>query len=797
MRRRGTSFGIPRKFMAAVVPMTTKKTAAMHLRYRGLPLGMDLRSFFGTMTSTMTATTLWSDIGGSSSSSSSSTVVASMVPWISKRCQSSSTSLSAARPLLQSTTNTNKNNNRRSRDEQLEEEQEQQQRQQQQVSKAIEKAYRLLDQKSKKGKRRKTKSNVLWSVAEMQSARQIIDFLTKQQQSSSPPIILEHANVLLELYLHAIRQIAQNKEIASVCTLWFCKDLSKFHMILWAWKERTMRGNASNSSGEETDQDDEDSILPPAHVWNTLIEASCRCDAIYPFQRHEMTRLHILEAAMSTAPSVREVPIIAEMVLDTYRKGHPEDSQPKNNNKNTTTKRIESMTLYNVTMLAWARSGLPEAADKIESIYQHAQTHDQLSPNDVTHQIRLRFWGLEGSITKIDSVWKEILQLSSSTASTTTRTSAAAAASPKPPGLLAYRAAIFAYARNGALDKAKDVLEQLVEVPEDAAFLHDDPEVIATWDPLQREKEQTFRWNTIIRDSVRQIMDGYRKALPMKFSSSSSNPRVHNPEDRRQLEQQCEKIVEQARMLLERMRIRYPRISPDSWGATLLDMYARVGKPDQVESLAEELRLGDVQMEIMIRAYARNGEPERAEELLRTLLERPISQSRRKDGSRKRSMSPSIYTFNAVLNAYAMCHRSDAFDRARDILRLLRTHPHCIEQIGGPDTIAYNTLLKCLDQHRPDNVAEIAREIQDEMIQSGNSNCQPDDMTNRIVNRLINSQPVWATKDSFLSSYPSENDKVNDSSFQEDGNNKRMDNDKSTDNEEKDDLDKNIRVTFS
>jgi hypothetical protein len=102
-----------------------------------------------------------------------------------------------------------------------------------------------------------------------------------------------------------------------------------------------------------------------------------------------------------------------------------------------------------------------------------------------------------------------------------------------------------------------------------------------------------------------------------------------------------------------------------------------------------------------------------------------------------------------------------------------------------------------LDQHRPVNVAEIARDIHNEMIQSGNPKCQPDNFTNRILNRLTKSQPVWATNFPFPSSSPKEDDTGNDSSFQMDDTFKKTDDDSHKGNEKYSDLGNNIRVTFS
>jgi pentatricopeptide repeat protein len=149
----------------------------------------------------------------------------------------------------------------------------------------------------------------------------------------------------------------------------------------------------------------------------------------------------------------------------------------------------------------------------------------------------------------------------------------------------------------------------------------------------------------------------------------------------------------------------------------LLEMYALDGQFDAAEKIFDKYPLDPVKCSILIKSYGRFNQPELATESLQRML------------NKSHYMKPNTFAFNALIDAWARSNgKPDAVEKAFSVLKQLEEYPH-----ANPDTVTFNTLLKCLLWHSlSSDAGQRAEAIIDEMQRrqlSGDHLVQLDDVS--------------------------------------------------------------------
>ena len=184
-----------------------------------------------------------------------------------------------------------------------------------------------------------------------------------------------------------------------------------------------------------------------------------------------------------------------------------------------------------------------------------------------------------------------------------------------------------------------------------------------------------------------------------------------------------------------------------------MDVCALEGNITQLESLIEKMQSPNIAYYgLLIKAYGIQHRPERGEEILHTILLHENSQ-----------VHPTMETFNTLINAWAVNPTlPNAPNRALAIIRFMDHNIKCIQLGLQPDTVSFNTYLKCLaaasaspvtsapgtvtpldesstlSQHQPmtDNMGRYVESILMEMEQrfkAGNRSVLPDAITYNVA----------------------------------------------------------------
>jgi pentatricopeptide repeat protein len=134
-----------------------------------------------------------------------------------------------------------------------------------------------------------------------------------------------------------------------------------------------------------------------------------------------------------------------------------------------------------------------------------------------------------------------------------------------------------------------------------------------------------------------------------------------------------------------------------------MDIYARCGKLDKVESLFENTKNpGIVKYGVLIKAYGNGGRVDVAMEVLHRMLQ----------DSR---VEPNAKIFNSLINQWAESSRPDAVEQAFDVFRLMEKNEKCLELGVRPNVITFSALLKCLAASPRSDAGERAEEILDDI----------------------------------------------------------------------------------
>lgn len=188
--------------------------------------------------------------------------------------------------------------------------------------------------------------------------------------------------------------------------------------------------------------------------------------------------------------------------------------------------------------------------------------------------------------------------------------------------------------------------------------------------------------------------------------------------------------AERAEQFLDLMREgTIPDVQPDyvSYN-TVMECFAKVGDAKGAEAVMERMKehLGKdselvaaqlaISQAILIEGWANARNPKRAEEMLRDVLEKSVT-------------NPSLRMFNAVLKAWAVSSDPNAYERAKHVLDLLQENDKCVALGIVPSVDVFNSYLGCIAKSNQadagkDSDAVISR--MEELYSDGNANAKPD-----------------------------------------------------------------------
>jgi len=150
--------------------------------------------------------------------------------------------------------------------------------------------------------------------------------------------------------------------------------------------------------------------------------------------------------------------------------------------------------------------------------------------------------------------------------------------------------------------------------------------------------------------------------------------------------------------------------------STMMDIYARAGMHDPVETMSKNRQLNVVQLNIMIKSLGKADKADKATAILKTVLTNS-------------NVNPTIETFGTLMNAWAESSRADAVDQAFAVLRLMTEDPKCIHLGLRPDTVVFNSMLKTFSNSKSKDSGKKVAEIMNEMerrYKAGDNNVNPD-----------------------------------------------------------------------
>jgi pentatricopeptide repeat protein len=143
-------------------------------------------------------------------------------------------------------------------------------------------------------------------------------------------------------------------------------------------------------------------VIPPMALWDKL---DIMAKEWMPGEfRYDVDTVILILEAMIYHKSPTDAPAAAEEVLQ--RLSTSRDSFVVKPNA----------ALYNVVLSCWAKSGLPEASDRIDAIVDRMRKEQQIdptamtAPNAITYNILLRYWGGKPDVEKMEAVYKMMIE---------------------------------------------------------------------------------------------------------------------------------------------------------------------------------------------------------------------------------------------------------------------------------------------------------------------------------------------------------------------------------------------------
>jgi pentatricopeptide repeat protein len=188
--------------------------------------------------------------------------------------------------------------------------------------------------------------------------------------------------------------------------------------------------------------------------------------------------------------------------------------------------------------------------------------------------------------------------------------------------------------------------------------------------------------------------------------------------------------AERAEEFLDLMRQgTIPDVQPDyvSYN-TVMECFAKVGNAKGAEAVMERMKehLGkdseldvkqlSISQAILIEGWANARNPERAEEMLRDVLKKSVT-------------NPSLRMFNAVLKAWAMSGDPKASERAKHVLDLLQGNDKCVALGVVPSVDEFNSYLSCIAKSNQTDAGKESDAVirkMEELFRDGNANVRPD-----------------------------------------------------------------------
>jgi hypothetical protein len=168
----------------------------------------------------------------------------------------------------------------------------------------------------------------------------------------------------------------------------------------------------------------------------------------------------------------------------------------------------------------------------------------------------------------------------------------------------------------------------------------------------------------------------------------------------------------------------------------MIEIYSWSNQLDKAESFLKHPDFTVEWFNIILCALGKRNQASRATSILKNLLQRDEPKQSLLDSTgtvRSSNVDPNplpinIQTFTTVLHAWARSLRESAVAEAHGVFKLLKEHPKCLEMGIRPNTITYNTLLKCISHSKEKIAGKIAVRVLNEMEQleqTGNKEVAP------------------------------------------------------------------------
>lgn len=216
-----------------------------------------------------------------------------------------------------------------------------------------------------------------------------------------------------------------------------------------------------------------------------------------------------------------------------------------------------NLIIYTQLIQAWAFSGLPQSAQEIEATWTKMKENG-ITPGVVACNILIRFWGRLENAEKLDETMKYM------------------AKEKIEPNKITYNSAIYGYAVSGQLQRAENML--------DALFQED----------FENEKDYH-----LLSSGAQIILGAYRKIIDSDKISREEK----------------EKTLEKAGFVYKELKLfpDYKKYNKENKPVTtLMDLYARMGKYEQLEHMAKRMRFETAQWAVLIKAYGKADLPVRS-----------------------------------------------------------------------------------------------------------------------------------------------------------------------------------------
>jgi pentatricopeptide repeat protein len=229
----------------------------------------------------------------------------------------------------------------------------------------------------------------------------------------------------------------------------------------------------------------------------------------------------------------------------------------------------------------------------------------------------------------------------------------------------------------------------------------------------------TGRSEELFRQMLEEYQNGNERVKPVTVSC---NMLLHS-----YMKSSEQDDPERAEQFLDLMREgTIPDVQPDHVSYnTVIECFANVGNAKGAEAVMERMKehLGkdselvakqlSITQAILIEGWANARNPERAEEMLRDVLKKSVT-------------NPSLRMFNAVLKAWAMSSDKNASERAKHVLDLLQDN----DTLGiAPSVDGFNSYLSCIAKSNQTDAGKESDAVisrMEELFNDGNANVKPD-----------------------------------------------------------------------